>query len=125
MAYSYDEYNPIETVGGAYVRSPSTFVRSKQDVSASDAGRTEDTLMHKKKLSEKIKLELAWNNISTADASAILKAFNASEYFAVKYLDPMEGTYVTKTFYVGDMSAPMYNNKLNLWSNVSFNIIEQ
>ena len=124
MAYSYDQYNPLETVGGQYVRSPSVFQYDLQDVSASDAGRTEDALMHKNRIAQKVKLQLAWNNISTTDACLILNAFDA-EYIEIKYLDPKAGGYVTKTFYVGDRSAPMYNNTLGVWSNVAFNVIER
>jgi hypothetical protein len=54
----------------------------------------------------------------------VLKAFK-SEYFKVNYLDPEEGKYTEKTFYVGNRTAPMYNSQLGLWSNVSFKIIEQ
>lgn len=124
MAYPYDEFNPIRTIGGQYIKCPSTYVYSLQDVSASDAGRTEDALMHKKRIAQKVKLQLAWQNIPTADVSAILQAFNP-EYISVCYLDAMSGAYETKTFYVGDRSAPMYSSILNTWSNVSFNIIEQ
>jgi len=124
MAYSYDQYNPLETVGGAYVRSPSVYQWDLQDISDPDAGRTEDGKMHKNRIGQKVKIQLAWNNISTADASAILTAFNP-EYIEIKYLDPKEGSYQTKTFYVGDRSTPAYNTRLGLWSNVSFNIIEQ
>lgn len=124
MAYSYDPYNPIRTVDGAYIKCPSTFAYNLQDVSSSDAGRTEDALMHKKRIAQKVSLNIAWANIPTEDVSAILKAFNP-EYINVCYLDAKEGTYVTKRFYVGDRSVPMYSRVLNVWSNVSFNIIEQ
>lgn len=80
--------------------------------------------MHKDRIGQKVKIQLSWNNIPTSDASAILTAFNP-EYVEIKYLDPMAGDYLTKTFYVGDRSAPMYNATVGLWSNVSFNIIEQ
>ena len=117
-------YNPIMSVDGVSVRPPSSYQWSLQDVSEPDAGRTEDALMHKLLITQKVKLQLAWQNITTADASAILTAFN-KEYLSVEYLDPMAGGYVTKTFYVGDRSAPMYNNTVGVWSNVAFNIIEQ
>lgn len=116
--------NPIRTVGGSAVACPSVYVWSLQDVSAADSGRTEDTKMQKNRIGQCVKIELAWNNISTATASAILRAFNP-EYINVCYLDPMQGTYVTSQFYVGDRSAPMYNAKLGLWSSVSFSIIER
>lgn len=119
-----DIYNPIKSVNGSPVRSPSVYQVDINDVSDSDAGRTEDALMHKNRIAQKRKITLAWNAISTADASAILQAFNP-EYISVEYLDPMVGGFVTKTFYVGDRSAPAYSTRLGLWSNVGFNIIER
>ena len=124
MPSNPDVYNPIENVGGAFVRSPSVYQVSYQDVSDPDAGRTEDGLMHKNRIGQKVKIQLTWNNIGNADASAILQAFDP-EYVEVKYKDPKTNSYQTKTFYVVDRSAPAYNSRLNIWSNVSFNIIER
>ena len=119
-------YNPIQSVG-AYtnIPCPSSFQWKESDVSASDAGRTEDAKMHKMMIAKKVHLELAWQNVTTAEASTILQAFTASEYFNVNYLDPKANAYLTKTFYVGDRTAPAYNTLKGIWSNVSFNIIEQ
>ena len=122
-AYVYDPYNPIETVDGAYVPSPSKYDVGIQDISNADAGRTEDGKMHKNKIGQKIKLILSWQNISDADIARVLTAFDP-EYFSVKYKDPKAAAYLTKTFYVGDRSASSYNSRRGLWS-VSFNIIEQ
>lgn len=121
---SYDQYNPIRRVGTAYVRSPSVYTYGLQDVSDPDAGRTEDALMHKNRIAQKVTLGLAWNNISTAEVSEILTAFNP-EYIEVEYLDAKAGSYLTKTFYVGDRSVPMYSSILNIWQNVTFNLIER
>lgn len=41
--------NPLKSVGGKTVKCPSQYKWEQIDVSASDAGRTEDGLMHKKK----------------------------------------------------------------------------
>ena len=124
MAVEFDQYNPIRFVNGLPVRSPSVYQVDLNDVSAADSGRTEDALMHKNRIAQKRKITLAWNNIKTEDASAILQAFNP-EYISVEYLDPMVGGFVTKTFYVGDRSVPAYSTRLGLWSNVGFNIIER
>ena len=118
------DYNPIKSVDNVTVKCPSSFQWSLSDLSDSSAGRTEDTLMHKNRIGQKVKLNLEWKNITTAECSAILKAFNP-EYIEVTYLDAMKGDYDTKIFYVGDRSAPLYNSKLGLWSNVAFNITEQ
>ncbi len=119
------ELNPIKSVDGAELpRSPSSYTWKLEDVSASDAGRTEDTVMHKKRIGQVIGIELAWQNITTAEVSAILRAFNP-EYITVCYLDAMQGGYITSDFYVGNRSAPMYSAVKGLWSNVSFNLIER
>ena len=106
------------------IPSPSVFKWDLQDVSAADAGRTEDTVMHKKRIGQCVKIELEWHNITTAVASQILNAFNP-QYIWVSYLDPKANAFVQKEMYVGDRSAPMYNATMGLWSNVSFNIIER
>ncbi len=116
--------NPIKTVNGQAIRCPSSYLWKLEDVSASDAGRTEDTKMHKKRIGQIVGLELAWQNIPTADVSAILQAFNP-EYIEVCYLDAMSGDFKTSEFYVGNRSTPLYNATKGLWSNVSFNIIER
>lgn len=121
---TYSENNPIRSVDGKSVKSPSSYLWKLEDVSASDAGRTEDTMMHKKRIGQLVGIELSWQNIPTSEVSAILKAFNP-EYIEVCYLDAMEGNYVTSEFYVGNRSAPMYNTAKGLWQNVSFNLIER
>ncbi len=122
MAYS--ENNPIRSVDGKSVKCPSSYLWKLEDVSASDAGRTEDTMMHKKRIGQLVGIELSWQNIPTSEVSAILRAFNP-EYIKVCYLDAMQGKYVTSEFYVGNRSAPMYNAAKGLWQNVSFNLIER
>lgn len=119
-----NEYNPLKSVGGVTVPCPSSYEYKLSDVSASDAGRTEDSLMHKLRIAQKVHLELSWNGMTTAQVSTILNAFDA-EYISVTYLDPKANGYQTKTFYTGDRSAPAYNTRLGLWNNVAFNIIEQ
>lgn len=122
MAYS--ELNPIRSVNGKSIKCPSSYLWKLEDVSASDAGRTEDTVMHKKRIGQLVGIELSWQNIPTSEVSEILKAFNP-EYITVCYLDAMQGKYVTSEFYVGNRSAPLYNTSKGLWSNVSFNLVER
>lgn len=120
-----DQYNPLKSVGGnTNIPTPSKFEYKLSDVSAADAGRTEDGKMHKMRIAQKVHIELEWQYVTTAQASTILTAFNP-EYISVKYLDPKANGEVTKTFYVGDRSAPAYNTRLGLWENISFNIIER
>lgn len=121
---SLESYNPIATVDGAVIPCPSSYKWSLEDISSDDAGRTEDTVMHKERIGQVIKLELAWQNVGIEDAAAILQAFDP-EYVTVKYLDAREGKFLTSVFYRGNQTAPLYNSTLGVWESISFNLIEQ
>ena len=119
-----EAYTPIRTVDGKAVKCPSSYQWKLEDVSASDAGRTEDTQMDNMRMGQVIGLELAWQNATIEEAAEVLQAFNP-EYITVSYLDAMIGRWVEKEFYVGNRTAPLYNCTLGVWSNISFNIIER
>lgn len=127
---SNQTYNPIQGVRtngstGAYtiVPSPSKYDWKLSDVSSHDAGRTEDGLMHKERITQKVHIELEWAYIGDNDAQTILNAFDP-EYIDVKYYDYKSKAVVSKTFYVGDRQVTTYNRVQKL-STISFNIIEQ
>lgn len=119
-----EKYNPIRSVDGKAVKCPSSYTWKLEDISASDAGRTEDTMMHKMRIGQVVGIELSWQGLTTKEISKILQAFNP-EYITVRYLDPLKGKEAISEFYVGNRSAPMYNAKMGLWQNVSFNIVER
>lgn len=110
---------------GVTLRDPSSMQWSLQRVSSPDAGRTLDGVMHVEQVTQKRKLELSWNYISSADASTIIQAANP-EYIEVYYFDFLDGEYETRTFYTGDQSIPVYTfqDDYKIVSSVSFNIIE-
>ena len=116
-------FNPIQSVGGAAVPAPSKYDWKLSDVSAADAGRTEDALMHKMRIAQKVHIELEWQNVSDADASTILTAFQP-EYINIQYYDYKALTYLTKRFFVGDRTVSSYNSAKGI-GTISFNIIEQ
>lgn len=116
----------IFRVDGVQMPCPSQFDWSLQDISAAESGRTDDGLMQKNRVAQKRKIALAWKEPTIMQASAILTAFNP-EYISVYYWDAMAGQYQTRTFYVGDRSAPVHfwwvGNKR--YSTISFDIIER
>lgn len=118
--------NTMIKVDNVRIKTPSSFQWSLQDISASDAGRTQDTLMHKNRVGKKRKIALSWNGLSPEEMNAILEAFDP-EYFEVQYYDPLDGEVTTRTFYAGDKSAPVklwtVNNKR--YEQLSFDIIER
>ena len=109
-------------------REPSEIQYGLNDISSSDAGRTEDAnvTMYKMRVGQKRKMTLSWQNLSLAEASEILQAFNP-EYIYVRYLDVLEGQWNTRKFYVGDRSAAFFQVRLvngTTMKSVSFDIIE-
>lgn len=113
-------------VDGKYVKDPSEMTWGLMDISSDDAGRTEDTLMHKNRLGQKRKLSLVWNLPTPDEAAEILTAFNP-EYFDVTYHDAMSNSDETRTFYCGDREAPvkMWTVNKKRYTSITFNIIEQ
>lgn len=119
-----DENNPIKSVDGFAVPCPSSYKWKLEDISSNDAGRTEDTVMDKKRIGQVVGIDLEWKNVSVEDAAQILTAFNP-EYISVCYLDAKAGEFVTSEFYVGNRNAPLYNAALGVWQSITFNIIER
>lgn len=110
---------------GVDLKDPSSMQWSLQRVSSPDAGRTLDAVMHVEQVAVKRKLELAWNNITGAEATAIIQAAEP-EYIQVRYYDYLDGQYETRKFYTGDQQIPVYTHQSgkHIVSNVAFNIIE-
>lgn len=113
-------------VNGVAIKTPSSFSWGLQDVSDSASGRTQDAIMHKNRIAQKRKLSLSWAMPTPTEASQILKAFNP-EYVKITYPDTMSGSNETRTFYVGDRTAPVkiwtIGNKR--YESISFDVIER
>ena len=117
-------------VAGVDFKMPSKITWSVQDISAPDAGRTLDGIMHKERLAvggQKRKMKLDWNLVKYGtESSAILSTFTP-EYLQIKYPDPQSGAVVTKNFYTGDkeMNLITWLDGKQYYTNLSFSIIEQ
>lgn len=118
-------FNVIKTIDGTTLTiQPSKCTFSLKDISASDAGRTEDTQMQKKRLGQAWTIQLEWAGLSTSQMATIGRLFN-NEYIQIQYWDYMENGYVTTEFYKGDSTSPVYNSEMDIWSNITFNLIQR
>ena len=114
-------------INGAAMPCPSSFTWGLQDISASESGRTDDTIMHKNRVGQKRKLEIGWNAPEWEKACKIVQAVNP-EYISVEYPDLLSGNkHEVRTFYVGDRSAPFKcwwvgNQRME---GLQFDLIEQ
>lgn len=99
-----------------------------QDVSTGNAGRTLDSncTMHKERITQKRKIQLAWRMLHEEEISKILTMFNP-EYVYVRYWDAMDARWEVRHFYVGDRTAPLKWFKTftgTRYEELSFDIIE-
>lgn len=109
------------------VKCPSVFEWGRIQVSDENAGRVRNNAkMYVNKIADKENIKLAWNAPNGKETAEILQAFD-HEYFYVKYLSPLTNDWVTKEFYHGDFSAPVYAwwEGETRYQDVSFDIIER
>lgn len=114
------------TVDGVALPCPSSFKWGLQDVSAGESGRTDDTIMHKNRVGQKRKLWLEWVGKDWQTTAMIMRAVNP-EYINVTYPDMMSGNYETRTFYVGDRTAPVkfWWTDRKMIEQIAFDLIER
>lgn len=101
---------------------------SRNDVEAPDAGRTLDGLMHRGRVSTKIRLDITCVPLKDSDHRTLMNLI-LPETIQVTYTDPMYGT-VTRTMYSNNNSSQymmkkVYGNTvIEYWDNVQFALIE-
>ena len=117
-------FNPLVSVNGATVKAPDSFTPTLSDVSASDAGNSEDGTMWKKRIGQKLQYAISYTNITREDAAAVLAAFNP-EYVICNILNPASGETEDIEFYVGDRNIGSFNAVTERWESLSFNIIQR
>jgi hypothetical protein len=130
MALLIESVTPANSKGVAIgsavtdIPDPTTYQWGKQDISASDAGRTADMRMVKMLQGKTRTLKLQWNYPDFADAASILQTFDY-EYLIIKYKDALTNTFKTSHMYCGDMDATCYTATGDgLWENISFTCIQ-
>lgn len=99
--------------------------RSRNDIDSPDAGRTMDGIMHRGRVSTKIRWDVTCRPLTTAELSTIENLI-MPEYVTVTMTDPYYGT-VTKTMYSNNTAASFLINRRSgtaLWGGVTFPLIE-
>lgn len=96
-----------------------------QDISSSNAGRTESTLMMKERIGKAPRFDIHYTNVDS-DIVSTATSLVSAEYFNLLYPDwDNGGNYAFGQFYRGDVSLAPYNGELDIWSKVSFSLIKR
>lgn len=120
------------TVGGVAQKTPKKMKVSINDIDG-ETTRNAQGNMIRDRITTKRKIELEFPPLTHAELNTLLNAVS-SVFFTVTYPDPYATSdptvLTTKTFYVGDRSAPMYKFGTGsvaqvLWEGLKMNLIEQ
>lgn len=115
-------------INGTTVKEPKSIEFGIQDVDG-EAYRNAKGDMVRDRLPHGVKrsLSVEWGPLTKEELSTILTNCSAPS-FSVYYFDGQTGSYQTKTFYVGDRTAPVYsfNEKFQalMWEGASMDFIE-
>ena len=115
----------ILTINGVEVKDPKSLQVEIQDIDKGSERNAKGTMV-RTRVATKRKITVEWSPLSNSEISKILKAMS-EVFFTVKYTDPMEGKVITKTFYVGDRTAPVLKviNNVTRWEGLKTNLVEK
>lgn len=115
----------ILKINGVAIPDPKEFSVDIMDIDDETTRNAKGDLI-RNRIATKRKLNCQWPSCGNAEMSIILKAVK-NVFFTVEYPDPMEGTRLTKTFYVGDRQMPVYSviDGVVRWEGLSMNFIER
>lgn len=112
------------SINGVVIATPKTFEVEISDLDG-ETNRNANGDLVRDRIAVKRKLILEWPPLSQSQISTLLKAVS-SVFFSVTFPDPELGV-ITKTMYVGDRTAPVYqcaNGEVN-WKGLKMNFIER
>jgi len=113
-------------INGVNVKTPSKFEVLVSDV---DGETTRNALgeLLRDRIAVKRKLQCEFPPMTQTEMSTLLTAVQ-DVFFTIVYQDPISGS-TSKTFYVGDRTAPMYKYGAGgsdiLWEGLKMNFIEK
>jgi hypothetical protein len=108
-------------VNGVDIADPSSLQVDIMDLDGTTNRNAKGDLV-RDRIAVKRKISLEWPALTPTQISTLLKAVQ-NVFFTCTYPDPVEGIDQTKTFYVGDRSAPLY--KKGLWESLKMDFIEK
>jgi len=114
-------------INGVAIVTPSEFQVTILDIDNGEStSRAADGTLNRDRIVVKRQIEMSWNLLKPAEISLILRQM-ADVFFEVEYPDPQEGTYITKTFYVGNRPAPVAIEKNGqlLWKGLKVTLTER
>lgn len=117
----------INTVEIAAYPMPGEFKVTILDLDDADSTtRTANGKMNRDRVAVKRQIEMSFAPLTATDISSILTAMQ-DEFFDFYYPDPMTGTYLTKSMYVGNRPAAVAIEKGGVlwWEGLQITLTEE
>ncbi|WP_217595505.1 DUF6711 family protein [Cohnella sp. GbtcB17] len=117
----------IKVNGTSLAQAPTEFTVTPLDIDDSEAtGRTADGTLHRARIAVKRQIDMSWGLLNWADTASILQAMEGP-FFELTYPDPMDGKYMTRTFYAGNRPTPAALSKGGTvyWSKLKMTLTER
>ena len=111
-------------INGVAIATPKIYEATVSDLDG-ESNRNAAGQLIRDRIAVKRKLNLEWGPLSQSEIAPILNAVSGV-FFTVTFPDPQLGI-ITKTMYVGDITAPAYQyiNEEVKWSGLKLNLIEK
>lgn len=113
--------------GSAIAASPKVFSVTPLDIDNGESTvRTADGTLNRDRIAVKRQINMEWGLLDWDTVASLLQSM-ANVFFELYYPDPMEGAYVTKTFYVGNRPTPAAISKDGkiYWSGLKVTLTER
>lgn len=93
---------------------------------AESTTRTADGTLNRDRVAVKRQIEMTFSALTMAQISALLKQMSAV-FFDFRFPDPLAGSYITRTMYVGNRPAsiPMEKNGVIFWDGLKITLTEK
>lgn len=118
----------IIRINGAEIAAyPKEFTVTTLDIDNSESTvRTADGTLNRDRVAVKRQIEMTWSALDWETISALLQSIK-DVFFDLYYPDPMDGTYATRTFYVGNRPTPFAMNKNGtiMWNGLKVTLTEK
>ena len=117
----------IKINGTEIAAYPTEFSVTPLDLDNADSTtRTADGTLNRDRIAVKRQIEMTWGVLEWPTISSLLQSMSGV-FFDLYYPDPMDGDYVTRTFYVGNRPTPFALNKNGtiLWSGLKVTLTQK
>lgn len=105
---------------------PRGFNVTVMDIDSENTTRSANGTLNRDRVAVKRQIEIDFVPLNMPEISQLLQSIS-NAFFEVYYPDPMEGKYITKTFYVGNRPCPaaIEKNGALLWDGLKITLTER